>query len=104
LSDVHFPLRFQLLMFRGDVFSVLCNVLYFSDGYYMVHVLAENSFSRAFASLNCSVEIPVSGLAVEQKYYVQLGDSATFRASVSQGSSVQYDWNFGDEIYSNAGM
>jgi hypothetical protein len=76
-----------------------------SEGYHVISVTARNSFSSASASLNCTVEIPVAGLSLELNsyvqpgaYYVQLGNSTTFLAIVSQGSSLRYDWNFDDVV------
>ena len=73
-----------------------------SEGFFVVVVTARNILGNATASLNCTVQKAITGLTLNGigrmniQFDVKLGNSISFLASVTQGSFVHYNWDFGD--------
>jgi PKD repeat protein len=77
---------------------------YAAVGMYTAVVTATNSAGQATASTLVEVvDIPISGLSAENSSPTPLGLATQFTATVSGGSNVSYEWDFGDgEVGSGA--
>ena len=70
---------------------------YAAVGNYTAVVTATNSAGQASTSVQVEVvDIPISGLTVENNSPTLLGVATQFTATVSGGSSISYEWDFGD--------
>ena len=72
---------------------------YTMTGAYTAVVTASNSVSVATATVVVQVlpaEEPVAGLVLVSDSPTLLGDATTFTATVTAGSNVVYEWDFGD--------
>ena len=79
---------------------VFCLFSSLSEGVYTVTVTASNMLGNHTAKLPGPfyVQVPPNDLKLDQsKYSFALGLNQTFSATISEGSAVKYDWNFGDQ-------
>ena len=72
------------------------NHVYAAAGSYTVTVTASNNVGSDSASTNVAVELPVTGLTVSSNSPIETGETASFTASIAAGTSVSYEWDFGD--------
>ena len=73
---------------------------YAASGSYTVAVTASNNAGSATATTTMVVNVPpdepITGLTVSSNSPVELGNIATFATSVTGGTNINYNWDFGD--------
>jgi PKD repeat protein len=69
---------------------------YAAPGSYSAEVTASNSVNQATATTTVLVEEAISGLAAANDGPTALGTATQLSATVSSGSNVTYEWDFGD--------
>jgi PKD repeat protein len=69
---------------------------YASPGTYTAEVTATNSVSSDTATTTVLVEQAISGLSALNDGPTLIGDSTQLTATISNGSNVSYEWDFGD--------
>ena len=70
--------------------------IYPSIGSYTATVTASNAFSSQTASTSVLIEETITGLTASNDGPTVLGDLTSLTASISTGSNVSYEWDFGD--------
>jgi len=74
---------------------------YAAIGSYTATVTATNSVSSSTATTNVIIEdVPIAGLSAQNDGPTTLGETTTLTATITAGTDVTYEWNFGD---SNSG-
>ncbi len=79
--------------------GVVISHQYASPGTYTAEVTATNSLGQATATTQVQVdesETAISGLSATNNGPTILGNTTQLSASISAGSGVTYEWNFGD--------
>jgi PKD repeat protein len=69
---------------------------YAAAGTYTATVVARNSVSQLTDTVAVLIETPVGGASADNDGPTVLGNPTGLSASVTAGTSVQYDWAFGD--------
>ncbi|MEA3439150.1 MAG: PKD domain-containing protein, partial [Chloroflexota bacterium] len=71
--------------------------IYSSVGSFVAKVTASNSVSEEMTSTIVTIQdIPIEGLTAENDSPTFIGSVTTLSASVTSGSNVTYEWDFGD--------
>ena len=69
---------------------------YAAPGSYTAEVTATNSVNQATATTSVQVEVAISGINAANDGPTLLGTATQLSASISTGSDVSYEWDFGD--------
>jgi PKD repeat protein len=70
--------------------------LYAAPGSYTAEVTATNSINQETATTNVQVEEAIAGLAANNDGPTVLGNPTELTATITGGSNVTYEWDFGD--------
>ena len=76
-------------------------------GEYQVNVTAYNPVNSKSAGLVLLVQRAPDGLELDkdwskgESYFTALGNATNFQVSVTSGTDVHFDWDFGDGTYQN---
>jgi len=66
-------------------------------GTYTATVTASNSVGSEITTTMVTItDVPIAGLSAENDSPTELGNTTTLSASVTAGSNISYDWDFGD--------
>jgi uncharacterized repeat protein (TIGR01451 family) len=72
------------------------NYTYSAIGLYTATVTATNVVNQLVTTTQVIVGVPISGLAAQNSSPTFAGSSTAFTATIAAGSSVAYQWAFGD--------
>ncbi len=80
---------------NGDTGAAVSHI-YAASGNYTATITATNSVSQDTTTTLVQVDSLINGLAAENDGPTTLGDSTHLTATISGGSNVSYEWDFGD--------